>query len=283
MKNITKSKKNTGSRRKSPHLGKKRKRTLYKSKKLSLLETGHIFKIRGPNEKRTTGHGQYKTFATLRVVENRGGGECLFLSILHHLQHTKYNSLDQLKAQTAMDVRMHIVNYVIKNWFDYAHGFFNYAGTLQQKIYDYHCPEFENIQMCQEIYKKYMSRVDTWGTHVELAAAAKLYNFKCVLVTVENEESEDERYENEESASVLVMNDEGLDKREFRPICFILFTGDLMAGHFRFLKPVGNTVPVPIPNGSYDLNTIGNVSTATLVQKKSNTTTHAMYDYENTE
>lgn len=257
-------------RRRSPHFDKKQERKLYKSKKSSLLASGNFYKIRGPNEKRTTGHGQYKTFATLQVVENSGGGECLFLSVLDHLQHIKYSSLDQVITRSAMDVRLDIVEYVVEHWFDYAHGFFNYEDEFQESMFQYQCPEYENEKECKELYIEYMSQADTWGTHVELAAACKLYDFKCVLVTLEDRRS----------VTVTVMNDE-LDKREFRRTCFILFSGDLLAGHFRFLKPVGNVLPVPV--GNYDRNRIGNVSTVTLVKKKPNTTTHASYDFGHVE
>lgn len=281
-------------------------RSLYKSKKLSLLKSGRFYKMRAPNVKRTKGHGQYKTFAMLEVRENTGLGQCLYWSILQHLQHEKYTPFNREKVRSATEVRKEIIEYVIQNWFEYVVGFYNYDDEFQDKMYKYECLQWQNEKRCQKYYRKYMGNTTVWGTHVELAAACKLYDFKCVLLSVAV---------NRKTLSVSVMNDE-VDKREVRRICHILHTS---GNHFRFLKPFGTLLPIPV--GTYDLKptksdsdgedededeeedegedededededegenkTIKkkeNIFTATLVGKKPYTTTYAKYEFEDAE
>lgn len=239
----------------------KPERGLYKSKKPPSL--GKIYKIRFANDKRTTGHGTYKTFATLQVIENSGGGECLFISILHHLQHEKYAD----RPRTATDIRKAVTESVIQNWFEYAQFSHNFDRKFQNKFYEKGCTEYYNIEKCQKMYRRYMNKLTSFGTHVELEAASKLYGFQVVLLRLVNDETE---------LTISTMNNLDMQKREFRPTCYLLFTGNEMAGHFRFLKPIGHTVPGP--NGTYEVKKDGDVFTATLVSEKLNTKTRARYE-----
>lgn len=244
-------------------------RKLYKSKK-HLFASGHFYKIRVPSDKRSEGHATYKSF-NLQVVENKGRGECLFLAILHHLQHEKYGSINPGGPRTAMDVRLDIVEFLIENWMDYVELFVNYDPVFQNRFERYGCLEWDNIEKCQKMYRKYMSKLTTYGTCVELQAATKLYDFKCILMRVLSDDT----------LSVSIINDEKKEKRDPKRTCFILFDGDPDSGHFRFLKPVGNVLPLTA--AIYQLNTIENISTATFVEGKPHTTTYARYSFEGDE
>lgn len=228
----------------------RRRHGCFKNIKKTRNPSAKIYKLRAPNDKRTAGHGQNKTFATLQVKENGGNGQCLFLSILDHLKHVKHEKT----PRTAADVRKAIVNYIICNWMDYAIGLVNYDQEFQDKLDEKACSNFFHIKKCQKMYETYMNKPTSWGTFVELSAATMLYGFKCVLLQVPKT--------NKTTLTLSTINYSDIKEGKLGPICYLLFEGESMAGHFSFLKPVGHAVPVP--SGTYKLNTLNNVHTATL-------------------
>jgi len=103
-----------------------------------------------------------------------------------------------------------------------------------------------------------------YGTNIELAAACKMYDFECNLLTFKIDKDQ-QPYE----AGLSLMNElEERDKKRkvVRNKCAMMFTGSLNAGHFRFLKPI---VPLDLsiatPNGNYDVKQVNNVVGNTLI------------------
>lgn len=84
-----------------------------------------------------------------------------------------------------------------------------------------------------------MSKPRVYGSHAELSAAADMYNFDyCLFHHVG-----DKIY-----SCTNVIRQEPFENR-----LFLLFTGPLHEGHFRFLKPIYPRRPDFVPAGNYKL------------------------------
>lgn len=230
-----------------------------------------FLRIREPVRGRTSRHNDYKNLQTVEIMENEGDGDCLFLSLMQHLKHDNYRPL----PASVFEIRTAIIDYVIEHWMDYGYGLLNYDPKFQKKFDRRECPQFEQIEKCQKMYRKYMSTTEpaTWGTAVELAAASKLYNFQCTLLTI------DEDHDDILTISKINGLDEQTRGMRSRRICLMMFSGDLLEGHFRYLMPTVPTEAIyTVPNGTYEMDTTGNVTTVTLMQMGPNATTYARYE-----
>lgn len=91
-----------------------------------------------------------------KILENEGGGNCLFLSMSTHL-NIPY---DQLREDS--------VNYIISNWNRFKDFALNPNSLLP----------FNNSNE----YKNYMGKDGSWGDHLSLLSLCELYQVNAVLV-----------------------------------------------------------------------------------------------------
>lgn len=112
------------------------------------MERGHIYKI-----EKVLSHRRKETLALLETKENVGRSQCLFMSILQYLEHRRNG---QAIGASATDIRKAIVDFIILNWDDYVHGFFNFLDEhFQEEINDLECQQMrrrlKSVSKCTKI------------------------------------------------------------------------------------------------------------------------------------
>lgn len=122
-----------------------------------------------------------------RVEVAPGDGACLF----HSIAFLVYGRFTETQA-----VRKRIVKYVLANWDRYRWGTFD---------------DFKERFLTKEEYEIGMSKPDTYGTTVEITAAAEIYNIRLEVFF--------------EGALWQWYGDEGKPVRKLR------FNGDIQNGH----------------------------------------------------
>jgi len=94
-----------------------------------------------------------------KILENEGGGNCLFHSLSEHLK------IDHKQ------LRDDSVSFIISSW----ERFKNFALN----------PSTLNPFKSSDEYKEYMSRDGSWGDHLSLLALCELYQVNAILVITE--------------------------------------------------------------------------------------------------
>lgn len=230
-------------------------REVFKQYINELYDEGHHYVIQVPENKNAV---DYKIVANLTVVENEGEGDCLFLSIYQYLEYINYSPL----PTSIKDLRSRIVDNVISNWHKYVFALLNYGQKLQKILNRKHCPDFEKVDECQKIYRQYMLKKE-WGTTVELSAAIELFDIKVVQLTLVPGDAKKLRISKD-------LESEAMGKPPF----FLLFDGNPLEGHFRFLKTLktifarSNPNLDDIPVGDYQIRTTDNVTIALYVKNQ---------------
>lgn len=186
--------------------------------------------------------GGYKNRIIFKIIENKGGGNCLFIALLQYLRHHNIPC-----PNSAFILRKEIVKYVTNenNWMRFAHTgllqFLDFPNPIKSYVESgVECTQLFEITECRKIYEDYMSKESVYGTQLELTAASEMYAFDCNIVSYHQN--------NECSALLLDSGDTSFTRK-----CFILFTGSKECGHFRFLKPINPMSPNFLFKGCYKI------------------------------
>lgn len=206
-----------------------------KTKKTKKTETTFVIQIRKTVVCSTKCEKpKVQSIMSWQVYENTGAGDCLFLALLQFLQNAGIPS-----PNSACELRKIIIDHVIENWMDKALGL---GGYQTEEMEEYECEHYENIELCQELYREYMMDPREYGTAIELGAAVEIYSFDCVV------------FKYDHIHSITVFNE---GPGTYTNKCHLYFTyeegdEDFDTGHYRFMKPQKDFIP-DFPHGEYQL------------------------------
>ena len=127
-----------------------------------------------------------------KIVENRGGGDCLFMSLSEFISRLQTGAfyLDILHDQLRKKIVSHIVtpdqddDTKFSTWRRYSQAI---KFTLEKHVPFFRTYTTENQDpvlegQAREAYEQYMGQAGVYGTYVEVCAAMEIYGFNATLV-----------------------------------------------------------------------------------------------------
>lgn len=189
-------------------------------------------------------------FHQLKIIENKGGGDCLFLTLRYFLRNStfKFNNI----PKNSTELRLQAVDYILRrNSRGFRLNFDRFRDTLIFNLQQ-HIPNISNYGKnskedadIRKSYRAHMSKPGNCGTFTELCAIAEMFGFSGYLFRRDNSEE-------------YICHEFGLtgneNENETRPKAILLFTGPIGDGHFRLLDPTDpEKFPTLMP-GKYNKN-----------------------------